>query len=112
MAGGGRDIHGPVAGAADVGLASLLDTLERALVDLVVVLARGRADQFAEFVVETFGAKIALFLGDPFLQPKMRFNDELAHGDLPVFSLVVIAATISPGRDQDHVRIGMWNMTG
>ena len=108
---GGRDVHGPVAGAADVGLAPLLDALEGALVDLVVVLALGRADQLAEFVVETFGAKIALFLGDPLLQPKMRFDDELAHGGSSrCFSQAVIDGTISPGGGQHHVRIGMWNI--
>src|SRR6185437_9052121 len=50
MALGGRDVDGPVAGAAYIGLASLFDALEGALVGLVVVLAGGRADQFAEFV--------------------------------------------------------------
>ena len=75
-----RDIDRPVAGAAHVGLAALLDALEGALRALVVVLAAGRADQLAELVVEAFGAEVALFLGHPFLQTKMRLDDELAHG--------------------------------
>ena len=84
MAARGRDIDGPVAGAADVGLAALLDALEGAVIDLVVVLALGGADQLAEFVVEALVAEIALFLGDPFLQPEMRFDHELGHGDPPL----------------------------
>src|SRR5215475_9425077 len=79
---GGGDVDGPVAGAADVGLASVLDALEGALIDLVVVLALGRADQLAEFIVEPLGAEIALLLGDPFLQAEMRFDHEFRHASL------------------------------
>ena len=30
-------------------------------------------------VIETFGREISLFLGDPFLQPEMRLDDEFGH---------------------------------
>ncbi len=80
MAVRGRDGHGPVAGAAHVGLAALLDALEGARGALVVMLAGGRADQLAELVVESLGAEVALLLGHPLLQTKVRFDDELAHG--------------------------------
>src|SRR4051812_47561682 len=36
-----------------------------------------------EFVVQPLIAKIALFVGDPFLQPTVRLDDELAHYFLP-----------------------------
>src|SRR6476660_1749224 len=72
-----------MAGAAYIRFAPLFDALEGALIDLVVMLAGRRADQFAEFVVEAFGAEIALFLGNPFLQPEVRFDDEFAHGVSP-----------------------------
>ena len=80
MAVRGRNVHRPMAGAAHIGLAALLDALEGALVDLVVMLAVGRADQLTEFILEAFGAEIALLFGDPFLQTKVRFDDEFAHG--------------------------------
>src|ERR1700751_2621580 len=79
---GRRDVDGPVTGAADVGLASLLDALEGAFIHLVVVLAFRRADQLAEFIVEPFGAEIALLLGNPFLQAEMRFDHEFRHASL------------------------------
>jgi hypothetical protein len=68
-----------MASAAYVGFTPFLDALEGALIDLVVVLALGRADQFPKFIVETFGAEVALFLRNPFLQAEMRLYDELAH---------------------------------
>src|SRR6185436_21153760 len=37
-------------------------------------------EHLAKFVVEPFGAEIALFLGHPLVQPKMRGNHELSHG--------------------------------
>src|SRR5689334_5112920 len=92
MALGGRDIDGPVAGAADVGLPTLLDTLERAFIGLVVVAALGRADQFAELVVEPLGAEIALLLRHPFLQAEMRFDHKLRHLLLPGFASCAGAA--------------------
>ncbi len=48
------------------------------------MLPFGGADQFAKFIVEAFGAKIALLLGDPLLQAKMRLDDEFAHGGSPL----------------------------
>src|SRR6185312_17091269 len=83
VAPGSGDVDGPVTGAADVALASLLDALEGAFVRLVVVLAFAGADQLAEFIVEPLGAKIALLLGDPFLQPEMRFDHEFRHAFPP-----------------------------
>src|SRR4051794_18544134 len=71
-----------MAGATDVGFSSLFDALERTLVGLVVVLALRGANEFAEFAVEMFGAEIALFLGDPLLQTKMRLDDEFAHREI------------------------------
>ena len=54
MAGRGRDVHGPVAGAADIGVAAALEGLIGAnlFAALVVVLAAGRADQLAKLVIE------------------------------------------------------------
>ena len=82
MAARGRNVHGPVAGAAHIGLTALFDALEGAPAALVVVLAFGRADQFAEFVIQALIAKIAFLFRDPFLKPEMRFDDELGHGIL------------------------------
>jgi hypothetical protein len=79
----GGDVDGPVAGAADVGLAALLDALEGAFIDLVVVLALGRTDQLAKLIVEPFVAEVALLLGHPFLQTEMRFDHEFGHGRPP-----------------------------
>src|SRR5258708_36968858 len=76
----GRHVDRPVAGTAHVGFTALLDALKGALRPLVVVLAVTRTDQLAELVVEAFGVEIALLLGNPLLQPKVRFDDELAHG--------------------------------
>ena len=70
-------------GAADVGLTALLDALKGPFGPLVVVLALGRADQFAELVIETLIAKIALLLSDPLLKPEMWFDDKLAHENPP-----------------------------
>ncbi len=80
----GRDVHGPVAGAGDVGLPPLLDALERAAGALRhVVRAVRRADEFPELVVEPLSAKIALLFRHPFLQPEMRFDLELGHAFAP-----------------------------
>jgi hypothetical protein len=38
----------------------------------------------AELVIEAFGGEIPLLLGDPFLQPEMRSNDEFRHGLPPL----------------------------
>jgi hypothetical protein len=70
-----------MAGAAYIGGAALLDALVGAvLVALIVMLARGRANELLEFVFEPFRAEIVLLLGDPFLQPKMRLDHEFGHG--------------------------------
>ena len=83
MAVRGRNVHGPVAGAAHIGLSALFDALESTPVTtFVVVLAFGRADQFAEFVIQSLIAKITFLFRNPFLKPKMRFDDELGHGIL------------------------------
>ena len=73
-----------MAGAAHARLAALLERLEGAdLVALGVDFAAGRAHLFAEFVVEAFGAEISFFLGHPFLQAEMRFDQKFRHGCLP-----------------------------
>src|SRR3954451_2385535 len=68
-----------MASAAYIGFASFFDALEGALIDLVVVLAFRRADQFPKFILETFSAEVALFLRNPLLQAEMRLYDEFAH---------------------------------
>src|SRR4051812_36132255 len=50
------------------------------LVRLVVVPAVRGLHQLQEFVLQALGLEITLFLGDPFMQPEMRFDDEFAHG--------------------------------
>ena len=80
MAVRGRNIYRPMTGAAYIRLTALLDALEGALIDLVVVLAFGRADQLPEFILQPFREKIALLLRNPFLQPEVRLYDEFAHG--------------------------------
>ena len=67
-------------GAAYIRLASFFDALKGALIDLVVVLAFGRADQLPEFILKPFRQKLALLLRDPFLQAEVRLYDEFAHG--------------------------------
>src|SRR5437868_15384472 len=93
MAVGRRHRHRPVAGAAHVGLAALLDALERARGALVVMLAGGRADQLTELVVQSFGAEVAFLLGHPLLQAEVRFDDELAHG-VPLARPVALRPTL------------------
>jgi hypothetical protein len=68
-----------VASAVDIGRAALFERLKSAGLRavLVVRLAFGRFDGFLENVVETFVAEIALLVGDPFLQPEVRLDDEL-----------------------------------
>ena len=75
-----------MAGAGDVGLAAFFDGLERA--DLVapdVVRPAARSDELPEFVVEALVSEVTLLLGHPFLQAKMRLDDEFGHPVLPVF---------------------------
>src|SRR5262249_20163886 len=72
------DADGPMAGAAHVGAAAALERLHGAgLVALVMVRAVGRFDQLLKDVVEAFVLEISLLLGHPFLQPKVRLDDEL-----------------------------------
>jgi len=79
VAGGSGDVHGPVAGAAHVAGAALLDTLVSAALVRSGVFFRhvARTVVVAEFVIEAFGLEVALFLGHPFLQPEVRGNHEL-----------------------------------
>src|SRR5215831_865140 len=52
----------------------------------MVVSGIPRIHGFAELVLETLSRKISLFLGNPFLQPEMRRDDEFAHfGFLSLF---------------------------
>ena len=67
-------------GAAHIGFAALLDGVIGAdPVGLDVIAAVGGLDELQELVVETFGFEIAFLLRDPFVQAKMRLDDELAH---------------------------------
>src|SRR4051794_21934194 len=99
-------------GTADIGLPPLFDTLEGALVGLVVVLPLGGADQFAKFIVEALGAKIALLLGDPFLQAKMRLDHEFAHGGPPeaLDWNFLIDLSLADARQSRHVWTGIDDM--
>jgi|HubBroStandDraft_4_1064222.scaffolds.fasta_scaffold40788_2 hypothetical protein len=67
-----------MAGAIDVGGAALFEGLVGAglLSILVVRLAVRRSHGFLEDVFETFVREVAFLVGDPFLQPKMRLDDE------------------------------------
>ncbi len=68
-------------GAAHIGFTPLFDGVIGAnLVGLDVIAAVGGLDEFQELVVEPFGCEIAFFLRHPFVQAKMRLDDELAHG--------------------------------
>ncbi len=79
MSGGRGDVHGPVAGAAHVGVAALLKRLIGAigLTISVVRLALRRLDLLVEHVVKALVGEVAFLLGDPFLQPEVRLDDEL-----------------------------------
>jgi len=69
-----------VAGAADIAGAARFQRLIGAdLVADVVAAARSGIHGLAELVVETFGGEIAFLLGDPFVQPEMRRDDEFRH---------------------------------
>src|SRR5438477_13036388 len=90
-------------GAAHVRYAAALERLEGAdLVALVMVRPAGRLDQLAEFVVEPLILEVALLLGDPFLQPEMRLDDEflLGHGAL----LVTLRDSTAVRRRSQHRR--------
>ena len=83
-------VHGPVAGAGNVGLGALVATgalvgFERAgeqighlagAVELLRLAGRGTE---GEFIVEALVAEIPLLVRDPFLQPAMRLDDEFLH---------------------------------
>src|SRR6202043_4271806 len=84
-AGGGRDVHGPMTGAADIASAAGFERLIGAdLVADVMAAARSRIHGLAELVVEAFGGEIAFLLGDPFVQPEMRRDDEFRHRAPPL----------------------------
>ena len=81
MAAGSGDVHRPVAGAADVRLASLLEALEgphlvRERVRFLQLLPFPDA---AKLVVEPHLPEVTLLLRDPLVKPEMRADDELAH---------------------------------
>src|SRR5690349_13222561 len=81
MAPGGGDVDGPMAGAADVGLAALFERLEGAdPVALVVDTALGRLHRLMEDVIEALVVEIVFLLRDPFLEAEMRLDDEFRHG--------------------------------
>jgi hypothetical protein len=48
-----------------------------------VRLAVRRSHGFLEDVFETFVREVAFLVGDPFLQPKMRLDDELEIDEYP-----------------------------
>ena len=108
---GGRDVDGPVAGAAHVRLAAFLERLIGAdLVALVVNLAVGRAHQLAEFVFEAFLAEIVLLLRHPFLQAEMRFDEEFRHVRSPFIqqqqvSRLVSLAALGNAPGTDHLDV-------
>ena len=49
----------------------------------MVMSAGCGADQLAEFVIQASLFEIPLFLSNPFVQAKMRLNDEFAHWSKP-----------------------------
>src|SRR3954469_16993912 len=78
---GGGHVPRPMTGAADVGLAPLLEALVgadlvRRGVGLVEIPALPDA---MELVVEACLLEVPLLLGDPLVQPEVRTDDELAH---------------------------------
>ena len=97
----GGDADGPMAGAAHVRGAAALERLHGAdLVALVMVRAVGRFDQLLKVVIEAFVLEISLLLGHPFLQPKVRLDDELvlAHVRLLLMSFRCISTWLSSKR--------------
>src|SRR4029079_14753859 len=78
---GGGDVHGPMAGAGEVGLPAALEGLHRAhLVAKLLRRAVARLHQLAELVVEPLVLEVTLLLSDPFMQAEMRFDDEFLFG--------------------------------
>src|SRR5580765_7136700 len=74
-----RHIHGPVASAAHVGVAALLEILEGA--DLV---RRGMVfEDPMKLVVESLRLEVTLLLGDPLVQAEMWRDAELRHERSP-----------------------------
>jgi hypothetical protein len=64
--------------------------------------AVGRANELAEFALQTFETKIALLFRDPFLQAEVRFDDELGHPFPPVGQsrdVTEVKQIGAPGRD-------------
>ena len=66
------------------------------------MLAAGRPDQLAEFVFETLAGEVAFLVGDPFLQPEVRRDDEFCHGCVPFdFLLDLLFLSAFPGGSAD-----------
>src|SRR5262249_18584631 len=77
-----------MAGAAHVGGPAAFERPRGPhLVAPVIGLAGARLDQLLEHVVEAFVLEVALLLGHPLLQTKVRLDDEFAHGGPPVWWL-------------------------
>src|SRR6516164_6344449 len=90
------DADGPMAGAAHVGAAAALERLHGAdLVALVMVRAVGRFDQLLKDVVEAFVLEISLLLGHPFLQPKVRLDDELVLAHVYLLLTLFLASELN-----------------
>jgi hypothetical protein len=82
VAGSRRDIHGPVAGAADIrGAAGFQRLVGAHLGALVMDLAGGLLHFLVEGVLEPLVAKISLLLGHPFLQSEVRLDHEFFRHD-------------------------------
>src|SRR5207248_9729101 len=93
---GRRNVHRPMAGAADIRFASFFERLEGAdFVAFVVNLTVGRAHQFAEFIIKPLGAEITFFFRYPFVQTEMRLDDEICHCFLSLVSAGV-EVTVAP----------------
>ncbi len=80
---GGRDIHGPMAGATHIGGSALFVGLIGAyFVAEVVPFSVLGDDLVTEFVVQPLGGEVTLLFGHPLLQPHMGRDDELGHANL------------------------------
>jgi hypothetical protein len=78
MPGGGRNIHGPVAGATHIRSPTGFQRLIGANLGALVVDLSGRLLHFlVEGVLKPFVAEISLLFCHPLLQAKVRLNNEL-----------------------------------
>jgi hypothetical protein len=82
-------------GAGDIRLDALVAAalpigLERARADLgnraggIELLLARRRQPMAELVIEPFRAEVAFLVGNPFLQPPVRLDDEPGHDVSPM----------------------------